>query len=289
MAGTLYVVGTPIGNLGDMSPRAAETLSSVDFIAAEDTRVTIKLLNRFDIKNKLISYHEHNRAEKGAAIIDMLLEGQSCALVSDAGMPVISDPGQELVGLCRKNGIDVVAVPGPSAVITALAVSGLNVARFTFEGFLTVNKPKRREHLEEIKSEKKTMVFYEAPHKLADTLHDLHSALGNRRIAIIKELTKIHENAEFTTLEDVDGKYDGVKLKGEYVIIVEAKTEEELAAERAEEAPDPVGLARFYMLEGLSMNEAAKRSAKETNTKKGDIYKALVNGADDFQEEDKAE
>lgn len=288
MAGTLYVVGTPIGNLGDMSPRAIETLSSVDFIAAEDTRVTIKLLNRFEIKNKLISYHEHNRAEKGEAIIDMLLGGMSCALVTDAGMPVISDPGQDLVKLCRENNIEVVAVPGPSAVITALAVSGLNVSRFTFEGFLTVNKPKRREHLEEIKSEKKTMVFYEAPHKLADTLHDLHTALGNRRIAIIKELTKIHESAEFTTLDEVDGKYDGIKLKGEYVIIIEAKSEEEIAAETAESAPDPIELARSLMAEGIGMNEAAKRAAKETGTKKGDIYKALVNRADNDEGKEEA-
>ena len=277
MSGILYVVGTPIGNLGDMSPRALETLASVDFIAAEDTRVTIKLLNRFEIKNKLISYHEHNRAEKGETILEMLLSGKSCALVTDAGMPVISDPGQDLVKLCRENGVEVAAVPGPSAVITALAVSGLNVARFSFEGFLTVNKPKRREHLEEIKAEKKTMVFYEAPHKLADTLRDLHTALGDRNIAIIKELTKIHESAEFTTLAEVNGKYDGVKLKGEYVIIVEAKSEAQLAEEAAETAPDPVELARRYIADGLSKNEAAKRAAKETGAKKGDIYKLLLN------------
>ncbi len=285
MPGKLYVVGTPIGNLGDFSPRAVETLSSVDFIAAEDTRVTVKLLNRFEIKNKLISYHEHNRAEKGEAIIDMILSGKSCALVSDAGMPVISDPGQELVKLCRENGIEVEAVPGPSAVITALAVSGLNVARFTFEGFLTGNKPKRREHLEEIKTERKTMVFYEAPHKLADTLHDLHSALGDRRIAIIKELTKIHESAEYTTLAEVDGKYDGVKLKGEYVLIIEAKSDDELREEEAERAPDPIELARGFLADGIGMNEAAKRAAKETGAKKGDIYRAIVNGNADRESE----
>lgn len=285
MPGKLYVVGTPIGNIGDSSPRAVETLSSVDFIAAEDTRVTIKLLNHFEIKNKLISYHEHNRAEKGGTIIDMILSGKSCALVSDAGMPVISDPGQDLVKLCRENGIEVEAVPGPSAVITALAVSGLNVARFTFEGFLTGNKPKRREHLEEIKSEKKTMVFYEAPHKLADTLHDLHTALGDRRIAIIKELTKIHENAEYTTLAEADGKYDGVKLKGEYVLIIEAKSDEELREEASENALNPIELAKSFLSDGIGMNEAAKRAAKETGAKKGDIYRALINSNDTTESE----
>ncbi len=274
MAGELYVVGTPIGNLGDFSPRAVETLRTVDFIAAEDTRVSIKLLNYFDIKNKLIAYHEHNRAEKGPSIVERILAGESCALVTDAGMPAISDPGQDLVRLCHESGIKVNTVPGPSAIITALALSGLEVSRFTFEGFLTGNKPKRREHLEEIKTERKTMVFYEAPHKLAATLHDLHTALGNRKIALIKELTKIHENIEFGTLGELDEKYDGVKLKGEYVIIIEAKTEEEIASESDE--IDPVELAKSYIAEGLSINEAAKKAAKETSTKKSDIYRELT-------------
>lgn len=274
MAGELYVVGTPIGNLGDLSPRAVETLRTVDFIAAEDTRVSIKLLNYFDIKNRLIAYHEHNRAEKGPSIVERILAGESCALVTDAGMPAISDPGQDLVRLCHESGIKVNTVPGPSAIITALALSGLEVSRFTFEGFLTGNKPKRREHLEEIKTERKTMVFYEAPHKLAATLHDLHTALGDRRIALVKELTKIHESIEFGSLSELDGKYNGVKLKGEYVIIIEAKTEAEIASE-AEEA-DPVELAKAYIAEGLSINEAAKKAAKETNTKKSEIYKQLV-------------
>lgn len=274
MAGELFVVGTPIGNLGDFSPRAAETLEKVDFIAAEDTRVTIKLLNYFNIKNKLIAYHEHNRAEKGPSIVERILSGENCALVTDAGMPAISDPGQDLVRLCHENGINVVTVPGPSAIITALALSGLEVSRFTFEGFLTGNKPKRREHLEEIKTERKTMVFYEAPHKLAATLHDLHTALGDRKIALVKELTKIHENIEFGTLSELDGKYDGLKLKGEYVIIIEAKTEEQLKGE--EEKPDPVELAKKYVEEGLSINEAAKKAAKETGTKKSEIYKQII-------------
>ncbi len=274
MAGELFVVGTPIGNLGDFSPRAVETLRNVDFIAAEDTRVSIKLLNYFDIKNKLIAYHEHNRAEKGPSIVERILSGESCALVTDAGMPAISDPGQDLVRLCHESGINVVTVPGPSAIITALALSGLEVSRFTFEGFLTGNKPKRREHLEEIKTERKTMVFYEAPHKLAATLHDLHTALGDRKVALIKELTKIHENIEFGTLSELDGKYDKMKLKGEYVIIIEAKSKEEIKAE--EEVKDPVSLAKEYISEGFSVNEAAKKAAKETGTKKSDIYKILA-------------
>lgn len=274
MAGELFVVGTPIGNLGDFSPRAVETLRSVDFIAAEDTRVSIKLLNYFDIKNKLIAYHEHNRAEKGPSIVERILSGESCALVTDAGMPAISDPGQDLVRLCHESGIKVNTVPGPSAIITALALSGLEVSRFTFEGFLTGNKPKRREHLEEIKTERKTMVFYEAPHKLAATLHDLFITLGDRKIALIKELTKIHENIEFGTLSEFDGKYDGVKLKGEYVIIIEAKSEEELKSE--EEEKDPVALARSYIKDGMSINEAAKKAAKETGKKKSEIYRQLI-------------
>lgn len=274
MYGTLYVVGTPIGNLGDLSPRAVKTLSEVDFIAAEDTRVTVKLLNYFGIKNHLTAYHEHNRAQKGPSIIERLIAGESCALVTDAGMPAISDPGQDLVRLCHENSIPVVSVPGPSAIITALALSGLDVSRFTFEGFLTGNKPKRREHLEEIKTERKTMVFYEAPHKLAQTLHDLHMTLGDRNIALIKELTKIHENIEFGTLSQLDGKYDGMKLKGEYVIIIEAEKNKELLSD--EEKPDPIELAKSYMNEGLGINEAAKRAAKETGEKKSEIYKQLI-------------
>lgn len=274
MPGTLYIVGTPIGNLGDFSPRAEETLRTVDFIAAEDTRVTVKILNHFDIRTKLVSYHEHNRKEKGPSIVERLLAGESCALVTDAGMPAISDPGQDLVRLCHDNGIPVATVPGPSAVITALALSGLEVSRFTFEGFLSVNKPSRRKHLEEIRDERRTMVFYEAPHKLAATLHDLHVALGDRRIAILKELTKIHESVEHTTLAEADGKYDGQKLKGEYVIIIEAKTEEERQAEAPQ--ADPVELAAQYVSEGLSVNEAAKQAAKETGAKKSDIYRALL-------------
>lgn len=274
MAGTLYVVGTPIGNLGDFSPRAKETLAAVDFIAAEDTRVTAKLLNHFEIKKPLVSYHEHNRKEKGPDILERLLAGESCALVTDAGMPAISDPGVDLVRLCRESGVPVATVPGPTALATALAYSGMEVGRFSFEGFLTVNKPKRRKHLEELKTERKTMVFYEAPHKLANTLTDLKETLGERRVAVIKELTKIHEQCEITTLSAAAAKYAGQNLKGEFVLIVEAKTEEERAAEAPQ--TDPLALAEQYAAQGLSVNEAAKRAAKETGAKKSDIYKLLT-------------
>ena len=274
MAGTLYIVGTPIGNLGDLSPRAAETLAAVDFIAAEDTRVTAKILNHLNIKKRLVSYHEHNRKEKGPDILDRILAGESCALVTDAGMPAISDPGVDLVRMCRAAGAGVATVPGPTAVATALAFSGMEVSRFSFEGFLTVNKPNRRKHLEELKTERKTMVFYEAPHKLAATLRDLYDTLGDRRIAIIKELTKIHESCELTTLSAAAAAYEGVNVKGEFVLIVEAKTAEELAAEAPQ--TDPEALARTYLAEGMSVNEAAKRAAKETGAKKSDIYRLLT-------------
>lgn len=276
MSGTLYVVGTPIGNLGDLSPRAAACLAEADFIAAEDTRVTVKLLNHLNIKKPLVSYHEHNRRERGPDIVARLLAGESCALVTDAGMPAISDPGQDLVNECHEAGVPVAAVPGPSAIITALAVSGLNVARFSFEGFLTGNKPKRREHLAQLPAEKKTMVFYEAPHKLAATLRDLADTLGDRRCAIVKELTKIHESVERTTLFAAAGKYNGSeKLKGEYVIIIEEKTEEKAPAGSLSEAVKEAGR---LVQEGFSSSEAAKRAAKSSGYKKGEIYKLLTEG-----------
>lgn len=272
MSGKLYVVGTPIGNLSDFSPRAAETLSQVDFIAAEDTRVTIKLLNHFDIKKPMVSYYEHNKAQKSDHILSRILSGEDCALVTDAGMPAISDPGIDLVALCHSHAIPVVSVPGPSAIITAAAISGMDVSRFTFEGFLTMNKPKRREHLNEVKDEKRTMIFYEAPHKLAATLKDFLQFLGDRNIALIKELTKIHENVELTTLSAAAEKYTDVKLKGEYVIIIEGKKQESAVYTET----DGVALAKQYIADGLSMSEAAKKAAKETSLKKGDIYKALT-------------
>ena len=275
MAGILYVVGTPIGNLGDFSPRAVQVLSECDFIAAEDTRVTIKLLNHFGIKKPMVSYYEHNRAQRGGVIIDRLLNGENCALVSDAGMPIISDPGEDLTKLCHENGIQVLAVPGPCAFVTALAISGMPSGRFTFEGFLTVSKQNRKKHLEELINEKRTMIFYEAPHKLASTLSDMAKYWGNRNIALVKEITKIHENVERTTLFDEAEKYKDGSAKGEYVLIVEGKPEEEEKEITVEVA---VEMAKKLVENGLSKNEAAKEIAKETGLKKSDIYKSLQNG-----------
>lgn len=275
MAGILYVVGTPIGNLGDFSPRAVQVLSECDFIAAEDTRVTIKLLNHFGIKKPMVSYYEHNRAQRGGVIIDRLLNGENCALVSDAGMPIISDPGEDLTKLCHENGIQVLAVPGPCAFVTALAISGMPSGRFTFEGFLTVSKQNRKKHLEELINEKRTMIFYEAPHKLAATLADMAKYFGNRNIALVKEITKIHENVERTTLFDAAEKYKDGSAKGEYVLIVEGKPEEEEKEITIEVA---VEMAEKLVENGLSKNEAAKEIAKETGIKKSDIYKSLQNG-----------
>lgn len=273
MSGKLYVVGTPIGNLSDFSPRAVETLASVDFIAAEDTRVTLKLLNHFEIKKPMVSYFEHNRRERGEIILERIKSGENCAIVTDAGMPAISDPGEDLVDLCLSNGITVESVPGPTAFATAMAMSGLPSGRFTFEGFLSVNKPSRREHLEEIVSERRTMVFYEAPHKLTATLKDLYKYLGDRRIALIKELTKIHETVERTTLSEACEKYSAQTPKGEFVIVIEGSTEPKQKEVSLDEA---VALAKGLVENGMATNDAAKEIAKKTKLKKGDIYKALL-------------
>ncbi len=273
MSGTLYVVGTPIGNLGDISPRALETLGKCDFIAAEDTRVTLKLLNHFEIKKPMLSYFEHNRFERGPIIAERLLAGESCAIVTDAGMPAISDPGEDLVRLCIEKGIRVEAVPGPCAFATALAVSGMPSKRFTFEGFLSAEKSARREHISWLIGETRTMIFYEAPHKLAQTLGDLASALGDREIAIVRELTKIHEQVIKTTLCAAAEKYSEASLKGEIVLIVkgaEPETKEGMTLEQA------VEYAKSCVEDGESKTQAAKIAAKESGLKKGDIYKLLI-------------
>ncbi len=272
MSGTLYVVGTPIGNLGDLSPRAVQTLEDVDFIAAEDTRVTLKLLNHFDIKKEMISYFEHNKRERGEIIISRILQGENCAIVTDAGMPAISDPGEDLVYLCHENSVKVEAVPGPTAFATALAISGMNTGRFTFEGFLSVAKKSRREHLESLENEERTMVFYEAPHKLLATLEDFYKAFGNRNIALVREITKIHEEVIRTNLEDAIKKYTEEKPKGEFVLILEGKKKEakEITLEEA------VDMAKRLVENGLSVNAAAKEISSQTPFKKSDIYKELV-------------
>lgn len=275
MPGKLYVVGTPIGNLGDMSARAIETLENCDFIAAEDTRVTLKLLNHFEIKKPMISYFEHNRREKGEVILDRILSGETCALVTDAGMPAVSDPGEDLVKLCHENGVTVNAVPGPSAFVAAAALSGMRVGRFTFEGFLSVNKPGRREHLQSIRHEKRTMIFYEAPHKLSATLCDLYEYLGDRKIAIVREITKIHEQVIRTTLRQASERFKEEQLKGEIVLVIEGESED---AEEEYTLSQAVEIAQMYIKDGMSPSLAAKQAAKQTGIKKGDIYKSLLGG-----------
>lgn len=272
MSGILYVVGTPIGNLGDMSPRAVEALEGVDFIAAEDTRVTLKLLNHFGIKKPMVSYFEHNKHQRGEIICQRILSGESCAIVTDAGMPCISDPGELLVKQCEEYGIEVKAVPGPSAVISALAISGLPTGRFTFEGFLSVNKKSRMEHLESVKNETRTMIFYEAPHKLNATLRDMLGTFGDRSIAIVRELTKIHEEVIRTTLEQAVERYSEAPLKGEIVLVIDgAKPVDNNKVYTEEEAADlAIALAAG---EDISLSEASKKAAKETGIKKGIIYK----------------
>ncbi len=272
MSGKLFVVGTPIGNLGDMSPRAVETLCSVDFIAAEDTRVTLKLLNYFDIHKPVVSYFEHNKAEKTQKLLSRLQNGEKCAIVSDAGMPLISDPGEDLVKACRESGIEVESVPGPSAVITALSVCGLSVGRFCFEGFLSVNKQSRRTHLEALKNETRTMVFYEAPHKLLATLKDMLDAFGDREIALCRELTKLHEQVIRTSFSEALELYADTAPRGEFVLIVSGKRED------AEEytLADAEAIARRLLEGGASVSAAAKEAAAVTKLKKGDIYKLLI-------------
>ena len=275
MPGRLYVVGTPIGNLGDLSPRAAETLEKADFIAAEDTRVTLKLLNYLGLKKELLSYYEHNKNGRGNLIIERLKKGESCALVSDAGMPAISDPGEQLVCEAREAGIAVEAVPGPSALVTALAVSGMQAGRFCFEGFLSVNKISRREHLASLVNERRTMIFYEAPHKLNSTLRDMLKAFGNRRLTVARELTKLHETVMNTTIKDAAEYFEINAPRGEFVLIIEGKQDEE----KTYTEDDAVMLAKGLIAGGASTSSAAKEAAEVTGIKKGDIYRRIIGEA----------
>ena len=278
MAGKLTLVGTPIGNLSDFSPRAVEALRECDFIAAEDTRVTLRLLNRFGIHKTLVSYYEHNKRDRGAQLIARLEAGENAVLVSDAGMPAISDPGEELVALCHARQIPVGVVPGPSAVITALAVSGLPTGRFTFEGFLSMNRRSRREHLQQLTNEVRTMVFYEAPHKLPSTLEDLLAVLGDRRIALVRELTKIHEEVIRTSLAEAAVRYRTEAPRGEFVVIVEGRPPVKEAACTVEDA---VSLAKELAADGLSASEAAKQAAAQTGIKKGEIYRRMAENGEE--------
>lgn len=269
--GLLSVLGTPIGNLGDLSPRAVETLAACDFIAAEDTRVTRKLLTHFDLRKPLVSYHEHNKAEAGPQILDRLLAGEHGVLCTDAGMPAISDPGQDLVALCHEHGVPVESVPGPTAFATALALSGMDSRRFTFEGFLEVDKKKRRVQLEFLKTQPCTLILYEAPHKLSATLRDLLDTLGDRKLCICREITKVHEEVLRMTLSEAVEAYPKNDLKGELVLILEGASKEE----KVFTLEDAVAMAQDLIASGASKNDAAKETAKTTGLKKGDIYREL--------------
>ena len=274
MAGTLYLVPTPIGNLGDISPRAKKTLAEADFIAAEDTRVSLKLLNHLELKKPLVSYYEHNKNESGPRIVERLLAGESCALVTDAGSPAISDPGEDLVALCAKAGISVCAIPGPCAAVTALSVSGLPTGRFCFEGFLSTNKKSRREHLDSLKSERRTMIFYEAPHKLQNTLKDLTDAFGpERRISLCRELTKLHEQILRMTLGEALAYYTENDPRGEYVLILEGAAEASVEALTLEDA---VSLALERIASGASKKDAVREVSRETGFPKNALYDAVL-------------
>ena len=274
MAGMLYLVPTPIGNLGDISTRCRETLEQADFIAAEDTRVSLKLLNHLGIKKSLVSYFEHNKTAKGDMIVQRILAGETCALVSDAGSPAISDPGEELVKQCAEAGITVCAIPGPCAVITALSISGQSTGRFCFEGFLSTAKKSRKEHLESLVGESRTMIFYEAPHKLLNTLEDMADVFGaDRPISLCRELTKLHEEVVRTTLGEAIAKYTETPPKGEFVLVVAGAP----AVEKEKATPaDAAARVAQLMEEGLSRKDAIKQTAKELDLPKNVVYDAAL-------------
>lgn len=270
MAGILYLVPTPIGNLGDMSQRMIDTLAEADFIAAEDTRVSLKLLNHLGLKKPMVSYYRHNTETGGQNVLNRLLAGESCALVTDAGTPAISDPGEELVKLCADNGVEVISIPGPCALVTALSVSGLPTGRFTFEGFLPMNKKNRKAHLLSLTGEQRTMIFYEAPHKLSATLADLRDTFGGeRRISLCRELTKLHEEVRRTTLDEAVAWYEANSPKGEFVLVVEGAQPVE---EESVSPEDGLALVERYRSEGLSLRDAARRAAEETGLPRKELY-----------------
>ena len=274
MPGKLCLVGTPIGNLGDMSPRALRALEEADFIAAEDTRVTLKLLNHFNIKKPLVSYYEHNARSAGERILERILAGENCALVTDAGMPSVSDPGEDLAARCAGAGVELTAVPGPCAAVTALALSALPAGRFCFEGFLSTSGRSRREHLESLKGERRTMVFYEAPHKLVKTLEDLRVAFGpERRIALCREMTKLHEEVVRSTLGEAAALYAETPPRGEFVLVVEGAAEAKTEFGREE----ALALVERRRAEGMSLKEACRLTAEETGIKKNELYQWALN------------
>lgn len=271
--GKLFIVGTPIGNLSDFSARAIQTLQEMDFIAAEDTRVSAKLLNHYGIKKPMFSYHAHNIHEKGQQIIARIASGENCAIITDAGMPCISDPGEDLVRICKLNDIKVVVVPGPSAVISALALSGLSTSRFCFEGFLSVRKSSRMEHLNSLEKETRTIIFYEAPHKLIATLTDILQVLGDRNIALARELTKLYEEVIHTTVSQALELYKTKTPKGEFVIVIEGISKKQEQTITLEEAG---AMVMQLKEQGLSTSNAAKEISAKTGFKKGDLYKFVL-------------
>ena len=274
MAGILYLVPTPIGNLGDISLRAKQTLENADFIAAEDTRVTLKLLNHLEIKKSLVSYYEHNKTFKGSRIVERILAGETCALVSDAGSPAISDPGEDLVKQCAQAGITVCAIPGPCAAITALSISGQSTGRFCFEGFLSMSKKSRREHLDSLRTEKRTMIFYEAPHKLMNTLEDMAQVFGqDRPVSFCRELTKLHEQVLRLTLGEAIAYYTENPPKGEFVLVVAGAPEEE---KQIASVSDAAARVEELMGQGLSRKDAVKQTAKELDLPKNVVYAAAL-------------
>ena len=274
MSGTLYLVPTPIGNLSDISVRCRETLENVDFIAAEDTRVSLRLLNHLQIKKPLVSYYEHNKTTSGPRIVERLLAGESCALVTDAGTPAISDPGEDLVRLCSENGVTVCSIPGPCAAITALSISALPTGRFTFEGFLSTVKKSRSAQLEALKAEPRTMIFYEAPHKLSATLQDMAAVFGGSRpIALCRELTKLHEQVLRMTLEEAISYHEENPPRGEYVLVVGGAPVQQETAVTQEDA---LAKVEELMAQGLSRKDAVKQAAKETGFSKNALYDAAM-------------
>ena len=276
-AGTLYLVASPIGNLGDISARAAQTLARVSFVAAEDTRVSRKLLDHLGVKKPFVSYHEHNRRDSGERILKRILSGEDCALLTDAGTPAISDPGEDLVRLCIDAGVSVISIPGACAAITALVLSGLTAGRFTFEGFLSTSRKSRFEHLSLLKEEQRTMVFYEAPHKLVRTLDDMLSTLGDRRVSISRELTKLYEETLRCSLSEAAAHYKTNPPRGEFVIVIEGA---KVAQTNETSHKDAVDMVNEHIIAGLSIKDAVKTVSIQTGIAKNTLYKAAVSKRD---------
>ena len=276
VAGMLYLVATPIGNLADLSERAIKVLSEVDFIAAEDTRNSMRLLSYLGISKPMISYFEHNKRERGEMIVSRIEAGESCALITDAGMPAISDPGEDIVRICAERGVPVSVVPGPCAAVSALAMSGLFTGKFVFEGFLSTANNERREALESLQNERRTIIFYEAPHKLRGTLADLMKAFGDRKISLCRELTKLNEEVLRMTLSEAIAYYEENQPRGEYVLVLEGASKEEQKANAFWAEMDEFAHVAYYTEQGLSKNDAIKAAAKDRGVGKSEIYNIVM-------------